>query len=624
MLHNTSEKIILLLEYIRQQQSLVGTFESTRNIERKHTVFYSSLIAIALYESSCRYDTDFIVLPILSLLESQKSNSCSLNYWQRNSQESRTEPLPDDLDDTFSAFLAQLLHGRIINEQELVALVRLLVTAEVSAGGPYQTWCTPHSHSGSWEDIDPVVNAVILSFLKQVSINLPELERWVVQAVSCTTQSLYYTSPISFIYRIVQADLEHPNILLEHLLNTTPTTILEKSLFVTTLLRLGRPHKDFTAIILDLIQTPISDIKPYPFFVERVRDGVPEYSGCAAFTAAAIVEALALFEQATKKATTQEKPVPDQTLTTYPEVVAQAAAFCETHDPSIRTSLEHQVSLFSGIPMLPMLWWEHLSPSLQDIVPRESAVTLSVAHLLGTAGCTLLDDIIDQDASMDYIPTGTILSRKAFSLFLECAINAPFVIQTFDAMDNAQHWEQTNAHIPPKDGTIALPETFPDYADYSILAQKSQGLALGALLLVQQTDPLSVKHVRQWFHHYLIARQLNDDAHDWLPDLEKGFLNPVGTMVLQKYAASHSNTTISLSQEKQLLQETFWHDVLDDVAKRVREHLAGARSSMESCTFLTSTDFLEKLLSPLERSVQTALKERDDAKKFLEAYSMHE
>ena len=83
-------------------------------------------------------------------LAGQACRHGSLNYWQRDSADSKSTPYPDDLDDTACAWAAicqsapSLLDGNV-----QAKLVRLLTATESTAGGPYGTWLVSHESADS-------------------------------------------------------------------------------------------------------------------------------------------------------------------------------------------------------------------------------------------------------------------------------------------------------------------------------------------------------------------------------------------------------------------------------------------------------------------------------------------
>src|SRR5690606_10064104 len=142
----------------------------------------------------------------------------------------------------------------------------------------------------------------------------------------------------------------------------------------------------------------------------------------------------------------------------------------------------------------------------------------------------------------------------------------------------------------------------PDYEDYNILALKSLGHVITPLLLLMhlgyKADSKEVKGTIQFFKHFLIARQLNDDAHDWQSDLKKGCINSVCAILLKD---SKNNRKISK------LEKIFWDKTILRVSKIIQSHIAMAKGVLDSNTFIKENNILQSLLAPIEISVAEAL-----------------
>ena len=73
-----------------------------------------------------------------------------------------------------------------------------------------------------------------------------------------------------------------------------------------------------------------------------------------------------------------------------------------------------------------------------------------------------------------------------------------------------------------------------------------------------------------FFRHYLIARQLHDDAHDWADDLSHGQINSIGALVLnyfKEHYPKEENATAAILTPK--LREIFWTQILDVSANMI-------------------------------------------------------
>src|SRR5207302_1646631 len=108
----------------------------------------------------------------------------------------------------------------------------------------------------------------------------------------------------------------------------------------------------------------------------------------------------------------------------------------------------------------------------------------------------------------------------------------------------------------------------PDYKNYKQLAQKSLGHGLGPFAVLfslgyRKNSP-EIKNLLLFFTHYLIARQLNDDAHDWEKDLQLGHINAVCALIVKRYQTKE-HLSLPYDQVVPQLQQVFWDEIIEDV-----------------------------------------------------------
>jgi hypothetical protein len=123
------------------------------------------------------------------------------------------------------------------------------------------------------------------------------------------------------------------------------------------------------------------------------------------------------------------------------------------------------------------------------------------------------------------------------------------------------------------------------------------------------------------FRHYLIARQLHDDAHDWAEDLLRGRVNSVGALVIKNFRDKYpQHAHVAIADTLPLLREFFWEEVIDVVARLIDDHIDAARRAREKSDLIGGTNFMEETLAALKSGAKKALSERNDALLFLAHY----
>jgi hypothetical protein len=125
-----------------------------------------------------------------------------------------------------------------------------------------------------------------------------------------------------------------------------------------------------------------------------------------------------------------------------------------------------------------------------------------------------------------------------------------------------------------------------------------------------------------FFKHYLIVKQLNDDAHDWEEDLKRGQINPAGALLLKKIYPTHIKGKVKISLPKLMphLQKLFWYETIDEICGIISKDAKKARNNLKKCYPIVDPLLLENLLAKYEKAAQEALREKDQAIKFLKFY----
>ncbi|MDE2116523.1 MAG: hypothetical protein KGI79_01450, partial [Patescibacteria group bacterium] len=188
---------------------------------------------------------------------------------------------------------------------------------------------------------------------------------------------------------------------------------------------------------------------------------------------------------------------------------------------------------------------------------------------------------------------------------------AAYIHKTFAAMDEANAWEAANCAIS------ASSQHAPARAG-DILAHKSFGHALGPLIMLMRAGhrPGSTyfRLVESFFRNYIAAKQMSDDAHDWEQDARQGRLNSASSVIADML--SDTNTKPD-ARSVGLWRDIFWDRALDVVVRRIMYRIESARTAAKRLRGVIDYGYLESLISPLERSAERALSERNEAARFL-------
>jgi hypothetical protein len=633
--------------FIATRQAKNGSFSSASSPTHTpfikaatyHTTFVPALLLAALSEVNDP-PSRAICSKLAAWLQAQKSDNGAYNYWAKGAVERRTLPYPDDLDDSFCALIALYTYDpTLIDGACLGQAVKLLLTSETHVGGPYRTWLVPKDSDRAWLDVDLAVNTNVAAFLRLVAEPTPALVALMEQAITTSTfASPYYPSPYPLLYYLARAYRgAKQQLLVERILQAAKNgaweTPLQTALAVCALIRLGDANDaTLTAAIGYLVDKQQLD-GSWPaeaFCIDPAKKGKPHYHGAAALTTAFALEALAGYNklEAKRIKPNEVKKETTQALKLHARVLAIAKRDTQQLTPTLRSqvlrTIQQTASTRSGHEIIVLAY--EFGQSLRMVLARDSAAyeCLGLANLYGWTAYTIYDDFLDGEGDPSLLSVANITHRLSLNNFENAlpdnkAYHA-YVRQTFNGIDAANAWEIANCRFIARDDILRIGK-MPQYGDLQRLATRSAGHALGpmGLLLAQKImlDTPSAQHIEQALHHYLIARQLSDDIHDWEQDTRAGHCTYVVGLILQQlgYSGRLPFTTLLPA-----MRHHFWHYTLADVCDTITKHTGLARTSAMQSGLLQTDNYLNTLCNRIDEATTKTLQEQTTAKQFLTAY----
>lgn len=555
----------------------------------------------------------------------------SFNYWFRKSDWFNIEPYPDDLDDTFCALAALYEYKPETFDGAVMAkIVTMLTSAEKAEGGPYDMWLVPPEGRKTWNDTDLVVNSNIAFFLSLQEISLPKLDAFIEKSIEEDDYEFPYNRiypGIYFISRFYRG--KHAGRMADLLLSKQEEdgkweNPLRTALAISSLFNLAR----FNKLELDKFKPAIEKGLKYllqsqnkdgswdaaSFYFQMSTPAKTLYAGSASITTALALEALNKWQSAE---TSQERPA--QTKTEFDRLNQAIARQVRNRfkecgkelrieaEKAIRKTLEGDTD--KQITLLPLFFKLSLGENGKKI-SNELLIRLGAANMFGWIAYTIYDDFLDGEGEVNLLSVANIALRESFTLFSEALPPKTgfknFVRQTFDTIDSANSWEITHSRSK---------ESIPDYGDYSQLADKSLGHLLGPVAILfalgySEKSP-ELKNLVSFFKHFIIARQLNDDAHDWEDDLKQGHINAVAAELFKKK---------KLTDSPDELQKEFWHRTILKTCNDITSHTRKARQNLAKLKIIKNKALFEILLRPIDAAAEKALTERHETLKFIKSY----
>jgi len=639
-LKQTAAKGLVFLAAQQRDDGSFQSFSSPTIQPFKSALSYSTTFVPALIlgclAANDSAESRGIRRPLAEFVVRQRSPEGSFNYWSIGAPERQTLPYPDDLDDTFCALSSLALHDpAYITQEVLVKAVKLLLAAESKVGGPYRTWLVDSTAAAVWQDVDLAVNTNITFFLSLVSQPLPNLNQFMERAiVSQKLASPYYPSAYPLAYylartyqgpqqdkfvRLIQKYVEEPRL-----------TVLDTALLASSLIRVGQVQQAEPLISALLgLQRKDGSWPAEAYCIDPARSGQMHYHGAASLTTAFAIEALSLYSSS---------PVPPnkikavQTTDAILEttILKKVEQQCQELAPDLKNAATAYINKIitgsNGSEIIGIA--QQFSKSLNKPLSKsfeDLPTLLGLANLYGWAAYTIYDDFLDDEGKPQLLPIANVAMRYSLQNFSAALLkNTDFqqlVRRTFDSIDGANAWELKHCRYQVTNKTITI-QKLPDFGNLAPLAERSLGHTLPPLAVlaaagvaITSTDFAAIQNA---LHHYLIARQLNDDAHDWQDDLQLGHITYVVKVILEE--AKVKSGTYPLKTLLPKMQKQFWHHTLPHICKEMQDQVRLSRQALEEIKILKSENAITKLLDGLDSSITETLATQADARSFLRSY----
>lgn len=272
------------------------------------------------------------------------------------------------------------------------------------------------------------------------------------------------------------------------------------------------------------------------------------------------------------------------------------------------------------IALIPALF----ANSLITSPPHLSVHQLGQANIFCWTAYSIYDKLIDEELDMQQLPIATIAMRECLSRYQTLfAPKHPFqqtIHSTFNAMDHANAWELAHCRFK-RAGEELIISSLPHYGNYSILADRCSGHVLGPLAIAALCDVSAeaYSHIEKGLRHYLIARQLSDDIHDWKEDFTASHASSTVTYMLQQLRVQSG--TYSFTSLHEAMQTDFWQHSMEKFTKIILRHIQYSRRYLLKSGLLSSSGPLFTLHDRLETIAKQSLSEYRASKDFLSSYS---
>lgn len=303
--------------------------------------------------------------------------------------------------------------------------------------------------------------------------------------------------------------------------------------------------------------------------------------------------------------------------------------FLELKEPVRTTALAMQEAVVSVDPRHEIT---HLARSFAEslhdcspLITNEVCTALGMANFYFWVAYTIYDDFIDDEGDPTQLSLANIAQRDSQYLY-EKELSAMTVANRtirayFDDVDEANAWELSSCRMKIERDCIIFDEV-PDYSDKAVLARRAAGHILGPLIVAEiQAGCVDARtqDVYAGLNHYLIARQLNDDLHDWMDDLKQGHMSYVVAYLLASLQLAPGCYALDALYNR--IRTFLWDGGLAALCDEIEGHASRAREFLRKSTLLQEAGVFYHYLDFVDAVIEASRRAYADQREFLREYS---
>jgi len=482
-----------------------------------------------------------------------------------------------------------------VSGDQLAYSIQRLVQSEVRVGGPYYS----NGH------VDTIANLQIASFVYLIAKPLPALNAFLDEII---TKGHFEETGLDSPYALyLLATLYNHPVIVDYIESRRRQTTAYQAVVLATIKSPSvTPWKKLLTICANqqpagfwcqevlLCGNPGSYISTTAFIVKVL---TMYQNGLLKKNASHLEERHKLVTQATRQLFgTPLTPLQQSTLATIDKICGAKKAF--------------------EITLLPYFFALALKQptSLTD----HHFVTLGTANVCGWIAYSIYDDFLDMEGIPAQLPIANITMRASLDCFWTAfPENYGFhyyVTTIFNEIDEANAWEVENCRFTIHNDKVTIGQ-LPKYSKRAVLAARSFAHALGPIAILihgTKSTPQQTRRIESAFRHYLIARQLSDDLHDWADDMHTGQASYVVSAILRDMRVSPG--TYSLSALMSGMQKKFRRTTMSHVCELALRHIYIARQSFIKSGLLKNTNDIYVLIDELELSLSYSLDQHTKAR----------
>lgn len=259
-----------------------------------------------------------------------------------------------------------------------------------------------------------------------------------------------------------------------------------------------------------------------------------------------------------------------------------------------------------------------------QMISDDFVIQAGLANIFYWTAFIIYDDFWDEDekAIPRILPAANLYARHYTDFYSHDPEFRTFFHALMDKLDAANTWETIYCRTKVNDSKFIIPDKLPEYGNYDLKFYPASGQILGPMAMLVKAgfslESQEASDLTDYFKNYLIAMQINDDAHDYIEDMQRGHLSTVVVMLLSDWKIKYPKSKeIDLVTDLKKLQQLFWFKTIKTACELAVSYTTKSRVALNKLHFLENPAPLAHFIDIAENVAQTAIDEQQKSLDFL-------
>lgn len=222
---------------------------------------------------------------------------------------------------------------------------------------------------------------------------------------------------------------------------------------------------------------------------------------------------------------------------------------------------------------------------------------------------SIYDAIIDDDIELGALSTANIVLREALKLNNSLPIDPNVLIELIDKVDSANAWEIVHGRFITEKSSVRLKNIPTDIDLINLLSRRAIAHVAGIIIIskLNNFNNKKLKLLKEAMQDYCIARQLNDDLHDWIDDFENSRYTLVIVNLLTK--STINNGVHSQKKLLSIMKKRFYDSELENICRYIESLINQSIIKLEKIDVNQDSIFVNQIIKPIRTKAIRARKQ---------------